>query len=142
MRTEGVSRMIERMGRRTVVLHGGKTQDQREENLDSFRREGVVLMATDVVAGRGLDIPNVKHVINYDVPSWSIDSYCHRIGRTARAGTEGFATSFITDEDEGIMAALKSYLESVGANVPDRLARHPAAASGVGSNLIHQQEHK
>ena len=40
-------------------------------------------------------------------------------------------------EDEGIMAALKSYLESVGANVPDRLARHPAATSGVGSNLIH-----
>ncbi len=95
MRTEGVSRMIERMGRRTVVLHGGKTQDQREENLDSFRREGVVLMATDVVAGRGLDIPNVKHVINYDVPSWSIDSYCHRIGRTARAGTEGCTTIFI-----------------------------------------------
>ena len=133
--TEGVSRMIERIGRRTVVLHGGKTQDQREENLDSFRRGGVILVATDV-AGRGLDIPNIRHVINYDVPSRSIDSYCHRIGRTARAGTEGFATSFITDEDEGIMAALKSYLESVGAHVPDRLARHPAASSGAGSNII------
>jgi ATP-dependent RNA helicase DDX23/PRP28 len=132
--TEGVSRMIERMGRRTVVLHGGKTQDQREENLGAFRRGGVILVATDV-AGRGLDIPNVKHVINYDIPSRSIDSYCHRIGRTARAGAEGFATSFITNEDEGIMAALKTYLESVGAHVPDKLARHPAA-SGAGNNII------
>ena len=134
--TEGVSRMIERMGRRTVVLHGGKTQDQREENLDSFRRGGVILVATDV-AGRGLDIPNVKHIINYDMPSRSIDNYCHRIGRTARAGAEGFATSFITDEDQGIMAPLKAYLESMGAQVPDKLARHPAAASAAAGSIIH-----
>ncbi|GFH61092.1 hypothetical protein CTEN210_17568 [Chaetoceros tenuissimus] len=134
--TESVARMIERMGRRTVILHGGKTQEQREENLEAFRRGGVILVATDV-AGRGLDIPNVKHIINYDVPSRSIDSYCHRIGRTGRAGQSGEATSFITDEDEGIMAALKSYLESVGAKVPDRLARHPAASSGVGSSIIY-----
>lgn len=134
--TDEVARMIERMGRRTVVLHGGKTQDQREENLAAFRRGGFILVATDV-AGRGLDIPNVKHVINYDLPSRSIDNYCHRIGRTARAGMDGFATSFITDEDEGIMAPLKSYLESVGAPVPDRLARHPAASSStVGGNII------
>ena len=71
------------------------------------------------------------------MPSRSIDSYCHRIGRTGRAGQSGEATSFITDEDEGIMAALKSYLESVGAKVPDRLARHPAASSGVGKSIIH-----
>ena len=134
--TEGVARMIERMGRRTVVLHGGKSQEEREKNLDSFRRGGVILVATDV-AGRGLDIPNVKYVINYDMPTRSIDNYCHRIGRTARAGAEGFATSFITNEDEGIMAALKSYLESVGAPVPDKLARHPAAASAVGRSIIH-----
>uniref|UniRef100_A0A6S8ZDA1 RNA helicase n=2 Tax=Chaetoceros debilis TaxID=122233 RepID=A0A6S8ZDA1_9STRA len=134
--TEGVSRSIERMGRRTVVLHGGKSQDQREENLAMFKRGEVILVATDV-AGRGLDIPNVKHVINYDVPSRSIDSYCHRIGRTARAGATGIATSFITDQDEGIMAPLKNLLESMGAPVPDRLARHPAAASAGGRSIIH-----
>ena len=132
---EGVGRMVERTGRRCVVLHGGKTQDQREENLAAFRRGGVVLVATDV-AGRGLDIPDVAHVINYDVPSRSIDNYCHRIGRTGRAGKEGIATSFITDEDEGIMAPLKSYLESTGMPVPDRLARHPAAAGNShGGNI-------
>jgi len=134
--TEGVARTIERMGRRAVVLHGGKSQDEREKNLDSFRRGGVILVATDV-AGRGLDIPNVKHIINYDIPSRSIDAYCHRIGRTARAGAEGFATSFITNDDEGMMAPLKTYLESVGAAVPDKLARHPAAASAVGRSIIH-----
>eukprot|EP00957_Ditylum_brightwellii_P050841 3855389-Ditylum_brightwellii.AAC.1 len=127
--------MVEKNGRRCVVLHGGKTQEQREENLDSFRRGGVVLVATDV-AGRGLDIPDVSHIINFDVPSRSIDNYCHRIGRTGRAGKEGHATSFITDADEGIMAPLKAYLESTGMPVPDRLARHPAAAMGVmGGNI-------
>lgn len=132
---EGVGRQVERTGRRCVVLHGGKTQEQREENLAAFRRGGVVLVATDV-AGRGLDIPDVAHIINYDVPSRSIDNYCHRIGRTGRAGKEGIATSFITDEDEGIMAPLKSYLESTGMPVPDRLARHPAAAGAShGANI-------
>jgi ATP-dependent RNA helicase DDX23/PRP28 len=132
---DGVGRMVEKIGRRCVVLHGGKSQEQREENLEQFRRGGVVLVATDVAA-RGLDIPNVKHVINYDVPSRSIDTYCHRIGRTGRAGAQGFATSFISDEDEGIMAPLKAYLESTGASIPDRLARHPAAASSTRDHIF------
>ena len=57
-----VGRIVDRIGRRCVVLHGGKSQEQREENLEMFRRGGFVLVATDV-AGRGLDIPNVKHVV-------------------------------------------------------------------------------
>jgi len=128
---DSTGRMVERSGRRVVVLHGGKAQDQREESLGAFRRGGVVLVATDV-AGRGLDVPDVSHVINFDVPGRSIDSYCHRIGRTGRAGQEGLATSFVTDEDTGIMAALKLYLESTGAPVPERLARHPSAAGAGG----------
>ena len=131
-----VGRMVERFGRPCVVLHGGKSQEQREENLAAFRQGGVVLVATDV-AGRGLDIPNVAHVINYDLPTRSIDSYSHRIGRTGRAGKEGLATSLMTDEDEGIMAPLKAYLESTGNPVPDRLARHPAANSTTQGNVIH-----
>jgi ATP-dependent RNA helicase DDX23/PRP28 len=129
-----VGRMVERMGRRCVVLHGGKSQDQREENLAQFREGGVVLVATDV-ASRGLDIPSVTHVINFDLPTRSIDTYSHRIGRTGRAGKEGLATSFITDEDQSIMSALKQYLESTGNEVPQRLARHPAAQAGHGANI-------
>jgi ATP-dependent RNA helicase DDX23/PRP28 len=132
---DGVGRMVERSGKRCVVMHGGKSQDQREENLELFRKGGVVMVATDV-AGRGLDIADVSHVINYDLPTRSIDNYSHRIGRTGRAGKEGLATSFITDEDEGIMPALKAYLESTGNQVPDRLARHPAANVDVrGGNI-------
>ena len=130
-----VGRIVERAGRRCVVLHGGKSQDQREESLDLFRRGNAVLVATDV-AGRGLDIPDVSHVINYDLPTRSIDNYSHRIGRTGRAGREGLATSFITDEDQGIMAALRQYLENTGSKIPDRLARHPAANAGsIGPNI-------
>jgi ATP-dependent RNA helicase DDX23/PRP28 len=132
----GVGQMVERAGKRCVVMHGGKSQDQREENLDLFRRGGGVVMVATDVAGRGLDIPDVSHVINYDLPTRSIDNYSHRIGRTGRAGKEGLATSFITDEDEAIMPALKAYLESTGNQVPDRLARHPAANVGVlGANI-------
>jgi ATP-dependent RNA helicase DDX23/PRP28 len=133
---DGVGRIVERAGRRCVVMHGGKSQDQREENLEIFRRGGGVVMVATDVAGRGLDISDVSHVINYDLPTRSIDNYSHRIGRTGRAGKEGLATSFITDEDEGIMADLKAYLESTGNSVPERLARHPAANVGAtGANI-------
>lgn len=86
-----------------------------------------------------LDISNIAHVINYDFPSRSINSYSHRIGRTGRAGKEGLATSLLTNDDEGIMAPLKAYLESTGSVVPDKLARHPAAQAGNSSerNLIY-----
>ena len=135
---DGIGRAVERFGRRCVVLHGGKSQDEREKNLQIFKQGGTVLVATDV-AGRGLDISNIAHVINYDLPSRSIDSYAHRIGRTGRAGKDGLATSLLTDEDEGIMAQLKTYLESTGSVVPDKLARHPAAQLGASSerNLIY-----
>jgi ATP-dependent RNA helicase DDX23/PRP28 len=123
---EGVARMVEHSHKKCVVLHGGKSQEQREENLDKFRRGGVVLVATDV-AGRGLDIPDVTHIINFNLPARSIDNYCHRIGRTGRAGKQGLATSLMTDEDEGMMAPLLAYLKSTNAHIPDKLARHPSA---------------
>jgi ATP-dependent RNA helicase DDX23/PRP28 len=134
---DGVARMVERFGRPCVVLHGGKNQEQREENLAKFRQGGVVLVATDV-AGRGLDIPNVAHIINFDMPTRSIDTYNHRIGRTGRAGKQGWATSLLTEDDVGILAPLKQYLESTGQPIPDKLARHPAAnANGDRGNLIY-----
>ena len=134
---DGVGRTVERAGRKCVVLHGGKSQAQREESLEVFRRGGVVMVATDV-AGRGLDIPDVAHVINYDLPTQKIEPYTHRIGRTGRAGKKGYATSFITDEDEGIMAQLRAYLKSTGNPVPQRLARHRAAQSVAdGGHIVH-----
>ncbi len=123
-----VARALEREGFPVTVLHGGRTQEQREAALNSFR-EGwsSVLVATDV-AGRGLDIKGVNTVINYDMPE-SIDRYCHRIGRTGRAGNTGASISLITDADAALFYDLKQYLESTGSDVPRELATHPAAES-------------
>ena len=127
-----IGRYLETVNFRCGVLHGGRSQDQREETLESFRSGDIqILVATDV-AGRGLDIPDVSFVFNYDLPT-KIENYCHRIGRTGRAGKSGIAISFITDGDAEIMFALKAYLESTGAVVPQQLAKHPSAQAAAGS---------
>ena len=78
----------------TESLHGGKRQNQRTRIIDKFKCNRVdVLVATDV-ASRGLDVNNISHVINYDMPQ-SYDDYIHRIGRTGRAGKKGFALTFV-----------------------------------------------
>lgn len=127
-----IGRYLDSLNIHSGVLHGGRSQDQREETLESFRKGEIqVLVATDV-AGRGLDIPDVSHVYNLDCPS-KIDSYCHRIGRTGRAGKHGIATTFLTDADTEIMYELKNYLEATDAVIPIQLARHPAAQAPVGT---------
>lgn len=127
-----LGRQLEQAGFKTGVLHGGKTQDQREENLEMFRDgDYTVLVATDV-ASRGLDIPDVKEVINYELPS-KIETYCHRIGRTGRAGKDGIATSFLTEHDEEIMFGLKEYLQSTESHIPQQLQKHNAAQAAVGT---------
>ena len=127
-----IGRYLETVNFRSGVLHGGRSQDQREETLESFRCGDIqILVATDV-AGRGLDIPDVSYVFNYDLPT-KIENYCHRIGRTGRAGKSGIAISFITDADTEVMYALKAYLENTNAAVPQQLAKHPAAQAAAGS---------
>lgn len=82
------------------AIHGDLRQNQRDRVINDFRKEKCrILIATDVVA-RGLDIPHIKHVINYDLPQCPED-YIHRIGRTARAGAEGSALSLISPQDSG-----------------------------------------
>jgi superfamily II DNA/RNA helicase len=81
-----------------MVLHGGLTQDKRERTLEAFHKGKVrILVATDVAA-RGLDIKDVSHVFNYNIPN-DIDEYANRIGRTARAGKSGKAISLLSRED-------------------------------------------
>lgn len=80
---------------KSVAIHGNKTQSQRQKALDAFKNDRVdVLVATDIAA-RGLDIPTVTHVINYDTPR-TYEDYIHRIGRTGRAGQAGSALTFVT----------------------------------------------
>merc|ERR1719424_549271 len=116
-RCDMVARALEKQGLRCSILHGGKTQDQRELSLDGFRSGSFqILVATDV-AGRGLDIPDVTHVINYDMPN-KIENYCHRIGRTGRAGKKGLATTLLTEENDEVFFDLKNYLDSTDAVIP------------------------
>jgi superfamily II DNA/RNA helicase len=83
-----------RRGFRADAIHGNKRQSQRLKTLDRFKRSEIkILLATDV-ASRGLDIPNVSHVINYDMPE-SHDAYIHRIGRTGRMDKKGVALTFV-----------------------------------------------
>lgn len=91
------------------AIHGDLRQNQRERVINDFRKEKCrILIATDVVA-RGLDIPHIKHVINYDLPQCPED-YIHRIGRTARAGAEGSALSLIAPQDSNKWFAINRLL--------------------------------
>ncbi len=80
------------------ALHGDMDQKNRTETLDKFRSGEILLLAASDVAARGLDIPDVSHVFNFDLP-WQSDDYVHRIGRTGRAGREGASFSLVTTED-------------------------------------------
>lgn len=91
---EKLSKHLQKEGFSAESIHGNKSHAQRQRALQAFKREQVkILVATDVAA-RGLDIPKVSHVINFDVPG-SYEDYIHRIGRTGRAGEKGRALTFI-----------------------------------------------
>lgn len=96
--TEKLGLFLQNSGVNAAIIHGGRTQAQRMNALQSFRNgQSRVLVATDVAA-RGIDVPHVEHVINYDLPQVPED-YVHRIGRTGRAGRTGQAVSFLTTQD-------------------------------------------
>ncbi len=80
------------------ALHGDMDQTSRMATLDKFRNGELMLLAASDVAARGLDIPDVSHVFNFDIP-WAGDDYVHRIGRTGRAGREGASFSLVTSDD-------------------------------------------
>ena len=129
---EQVVRLVESLGYASAMLHGGKTQDQREESIRGFRENKYhVLVATDV-AGRGIDVPDVALVINYDMPL-TIEAYTHRIGRTGRAGKKGDTIAFLTLGDTDVFFDLKKFLEESKAAVPRELERHEASRQKPGT---------
>ncbi len=129
----GADRVVKKLGQRGIeanAIHGNKSQPQRQRALDEFRRGKVsILVATDVAA-RGIDIPGVSHVINYDLPNVP-EQYVHRIGRTARAGKDGIAIAFCAEDE-------RAYLKDIQRNTDaefDRLDlpdNFRAVVEGVG----------
>jgi ATP-dependent RNA helicase RhlE len=119
------------------AIHGNKSQPQRERALDEFRRAKTpVLVATDVAA-RGIDIPGVSHVINFELPNVP-EQYVHRIGRTARAGADGIAIAFCAEDER---AYLKDIRKVTGAELerlplPDNFR---AVVEGVGPEKREQK---
>ncbi|KAL6820348.1 P-loop containing nucleoside triphosphate hydrolase protein [Trichoderma sp. SZMC 28015] len=105
-------------------IHSDRTQVEREAAMRAFRSgQAPILVATGVTA-RGIDVRNVMHVINYDLPSMDhggIEEYTHRIGRTGRIGHRGVATSFFTDRDEAIASVLTRTLLETNQDIPDFL---------------------
>ena len=100
-RADRLTKFLVEYGVKVGVIHGGRTQSQRNRSLSEFRSGAFrVLVATDV-ASRGIDVPHVANVVNYDLPM-NPEDYVHRIGRTGRAGKSGQATSFVTPEDSNI----------------------------------------
>ena len=98
-------------------IHGDRTQRERERALEVFRSGRFPILVATAVAARGLDIPNVTHVVNYDLPS-DIDDYVHRIGRTGRAGNTGIATAFFNRGNRGIVRELIDLLKEANQEVP------------------------
>ncbi|MFS8005594.1 putative RNA helicase [Helianthus anomalus] len=117
-----------------TTIHGDRSQQEREQALRSFKSGNTpILVATDVAA-RGLDIPHVAHVVNFDLPN-DIDDYVHRIGRTGRAGKSGLATAFFNDNNTSMARPLSELMQESNQEVPAWLARYAARVSyGGGKN--------
>ncbi|MBM3974649.1 MAG: DEAD/DEAH box helicase [Planctomycetes bacterium] len=124
-----VARSLSKAGIEAHAIHGNKSQGARERALDGFREgSAAVLVATDIAA-RGIDVPEITHVINFDLPNIP-ESYVHRIGRTARAGRDGIAISFC-DETE------HEYLRDIEKLIRKRI---PVVGQGQRSAPAGRQE--
>jgi ATP-dependent RNA helicase RhlE len=129
-RAKRVGEQLVKLGHRATSLQGNLSQNRRQEALDGFRRGTyTVLVATDIAA-RGIDVSQISHVINYDVPD-TVDAYTHRIGRTGRLERTGDAFTFVTGEDAAMVRDIE---RTLGEPIPrktlagfDYAARPPAA---------------
>jgi ATP-dependent RNA helicase RhlE len=130
-RADRLGNMLGSAGHRVAVLHGGRTLPQRRAALEGFRRGTFrVLVATDIAA-RGIDVANISHVINYDVPNCPED-YVHRIGRTARMRATGRATTFVTTEDHEQLRAIERLLGQAVPKAEGCLVASSTAARAEG----------
>ncbi len=138
-RADRLGRALGSAGHKVAVIHGNRSLSQRRTALEGFRRGAFrVLVATDIAA-RGIDVANIGHVINFDMPNCPED-YVHRIGRTARMNATGRATSFVTAEDHGQLRAIEKLLgQAVPLTGGSPVPAHPAR--GAEQLTHHRQRH-
>ncbi|KAI9732495.1 MAG: pre-mRNA processing RNA-helicase [Claussenomyces sp. TS43310] len=109
-----------RKGYPCMSIHGGKDQIDRDSTIDDFKAGVTPIMIATSVAARGLDVKQLKLVVNYDAPN-HLEDYVHRAGRTGRAGNTGTAVTFVTEDQEQYSVGIAKALEQSGQPVPDRL---------------------
>lgn len=109
VRAERVAAAMERVNIKTLIMHGGKEQQDRLAVMAEFRKGDVKVLITTDVNARGIDIPNVDYVVNYDLPE-DPENYVHRVGRTGRGVQKGQAVSFCSAEEKPILDEIQKYL--------------------------------
>lgn len=108
VRAERVAAAMERVEIKSLVMHGGKEQTDRLSVMNEFRKGDVRILVTTDVNARGIDIPNVDYVVNYDLPE-EPENYVHRVGRTGRGVQKGQAVSFCAPEEKPLLEAIQKY---------------------------------
>ncbi|XP_049850298.1 uncharacterized protein LOC126322416 [Schistocerca gregaria] len=139
-KADWLARYLQSQGFKALPIHGDLKQHEREYALEDFRVGRYNILTATEVAARGLDIENVGHVINYDLPK-NIDDYVHRIGRTGRAGNVGLATAFYNSKSSSIAKDLYDCLKDAKQEIPDwlekeRFAKH-SGSQGRGRGGWH-----
>lgn len=130
---DALSDFLINQGFPATSIHGDRTQRERERALEMFRTGRYPILVATAVAARGLDIPNVTHVVNYDLPT-DIDDYVHRIGRTGRAGNTGISTAFFNRGNRGVVRDLIDLLKEANQEVPSFLETIAREGSGFGGS--------
>ena len=108
-RARNLARDLQKRGYRAAALQGNMSQNQRQKAIDGFRNKQFDILAATDVASRGIDVSEISHVINFDVPN-TVDAYTHRIGRTGRAHRSGEAYTFAGQEDEQLIRGIETLL--------------------------------
>ncbi|MET0514898.1 MAG: DEAD/DEAH box helicase [Nitrospiraceae bacterium] len=111
LEVDDLTAMLKDRAYRAEAIHGGMSQAQRDRVMNSFRSGQIALLVATDVAARGLDIPSVSHVLNYDVPS-APEVYVHRIGRTGRAGREGAAVTIVEPREQRLLRNIEQLTKS------------------------------
>lgn len=114
VRAERVKAAMDRVGLTSVFLHGGMSQRERQTALGDFRASRVQMLISTDVAARGIDIPGVDYVVNYDVPE-EPENYVHRVGRTGRGMAKGYALTFSDEGERPLIDAIQAYMQE---NIP------------------------